>query len=297
MKRAMKRVLVLLLAASCLCSALSSTDTDGSSSSDAHLARTSGGDGTAFVPVWLDVVLNVVNTGRYTDAAAKSADQELAMLPNLVALKTSSGTNACLHCTKAQLITNQSTILSAVQSAFETVRSRCVDEPAKYGTRLVRWATSNAGPPLKEEEQRAVTSAAAAMAKTIRHLFDTAVCPTLARDTEASLSKLEAQTREADEDAGRPAGWSQRWGKLAGIWHIAHTSHSLTHSLTHSLARSLTHSFIHFAPFSRPRTHTTLKPRTRALRTRTTTPGLRRSHSITPRTRSPWSTPDAAPRG
>ena len=108
----MTRVLVLLLAASCLCSASSSR------------ARTSGGDEAAFVPVWLDVVSNIVNAARYTDAAAKSTDQDLAMLPSLEALKTSAGTNACMNCTKAQMLENQITILSAVQSAFETVRQR-----------------------------------------------------------------------------------------------------------------------------------------------------------------------------
>ena len=108
----MTRVLVLLLAASCLCSASSSR------------ARTSGGDEAAFVPVWLDVISNIVNAARHTDAAAKSADQDLAMLPSLEALKTSAGTNACMNCTKAQMLENQITILSAVQSAFETVRQR-----------------------------------------------------------------------------------------------------------------------------------------------------------------------------
>ena len=71
------------------------------------------------------------------------------------------------------------------------------------------------------------------MAKKIRHLFDTAVCPTLVRDTETSLSKLEAQTREADKDAGRPAGWSQRWGKLAVDSYAHYAHYALTHSLTH----------------------------------------------------------------
>ena len=80
------------------------------------------------------------------------------------------------------------------------------------------------------------------MAKKIRHLFDTAVCPTLVRDTETSLSKLEAQTREADKDAGRSAGWSQRWGKLAVDSYAHYAHYALTHSLTHSLTHLLTYS-------------------------------------------------------